>query len=64
MVTAITVGFARGAAARLASFVRRLPGARFARMAEIVAARIQLGIGGVALMVLAEFVGELVPRRR
>ena len=69
-VTAITFGIARGygfaraCAARVNVFARRLPVVRLVRIAEILAARIQLGIGGVALTVVAEFVGDLVHARR
>jgi hypothetical protein len=63
-VTAITLGVARGAATRVTTLARRLPIVRLVGMAEILAARIQLGLGGVALMILAQLVGDLIPARR
>jgi hypothetical protein len=63
-VTAVTVGRERARGSRFAAFARWLPVGRLARVAEIVAARIQLGIGGVALTILAQLVGDLVPSRR
>ncbi len=63
-VTAITLGVARGAAMRVTALVRCLPIVRLVRVAEILAARIQLGLGGVAVMVLAQLVGDLIPARR
>jgi hypothetical protein len=63
-VTGITLGVARGAAMRVTALARHFPMVRLVRMAEILAARIQLGIGGVAVMVLAQLVGDLIPARR
>jgi hypothetical protein len=49
---------------RVTALARHFPMVRLVRMAEILAARIQLGIGGVAVMVLAQLVGDLIPARR